>query len=286
MQEPERRTLNPGAGRLWNSSKTSQAGHLHHDAAERAITAGPRSYQLMLLAYREAGIAVPGTTTLTGRFRFSRLAAHKKYIWFKSLEPQVLMFPQSYVERVAELSQEKRHTFNFVGSLYLPRLFQYRKWILDFARENFEPDCYFCITSLEDHEGYEPLGLFDRTLWNSNQPIKHFVPKNAPYDERTFFDRKYFQVLANSRFTLCPRGDKPWSMRFFEAILSKSIPVVEDPAHCGRNDLERAIGYHCLTVRDRLEYRQDWVEDNYRRFIENQTLAARKPRRRRAGSGR
>lgn len=41
------------------------------------------------------------------------------------------------------------------------------------------------------------------------------------------FDLEYYQVLAKTQFTLCPRGDYLWSYRFFEAIICHSIPIVE-----------------------------------------------------------
>eukprot|EP00415_Alexandrium_ostenfeldii_P004438 UN4438 len=33
--------------------------------------------------------------------------------------------------------------------------------------------------------------------------------------------------MANSWFTLCPRGDRPWSHRLYEAVMSRSIGVVK-----------------------------------------------------------
>ncbi len=109
-----------------------------------------------------------------------------------------------------------------------------------------------------DH--YEPLGPYDRTLLNSESEEKRFVPKQTSLRDRTYFDPGYFGVMAQSQFTLCPRGDEPWSMRFFEAIMCRSIPIVEDPTHNGRNALEREIGYRFYTVDEELEYRPDWVE--------------------------
>ena len=48
---------------------------------------------------------------------------------------------------------------------------------------------------------------------------------------RTFpiksWDKEYFDLLARSRFVLCPSGDYVWSYRFFETILCGAIPVVE-----------------------------------------------------------
>ncbi len=88
----------------------------------------------------------------------------------------------------------------------------------------------------------------------------------------TFYDKHYFKTMKQSQFTLCPRGDSPWSMRFFECILSKSIPILETPSHAGRNFFERRIGYKYFLLSDKHEYREDWVEENFEKFIAHQTL--------------
>lgn len=236
------------------------------------VTAGPRSYQLMLMAYEEAALPVPGTRSLWGRRRFHTMPEDQRFLWFKDREPQVLLYPQSFVDRIVTLPHGKRYDFNFLGLLYPPNVLPHRRWIVDFAREHFGEDSYFCITSLEGCDAYEPLGSFDHTLTNATRGEKRLVPKEMPRKDRTTFDTTYFAVMAQSRFTLCPRGDMPWSMRFFESILCGSIPIVEERTHTGRNELERGIGYRYYRVGDTLYYHEDWVVENYRLFIENQTL--------------
>ena len=95
------------------------------------------------------------------------------------------------------------------------------------------------------------------------------IPSNFYYN----FDANYFEVLCRSKFTLCPAGDASWSIRFYEAILSKSIPIVESPIHTGRNQLEYLIDYkYYQSNENKYVYRLDWAEENYRKFIINQTL--------------
>ena len=212
------------------------------DGGDGFITAGPRSYQLMLMACEEAGLPLPGTSSLWGRLCFYLLPRRRRHVWLRRREPQILLYPRSYVERIQSLPSKKCHRFNFIGLLFPPDVFPYRKWILDFARRHFDRDSYFCITSLNGCDHYEPLGPYDRTLLNAESEEKRFVPKQTLLRDRTYFDPSYFGVIAQSQFTLCPRGDEPWSMRFFEAIMCRSIPIVEDPAHTGRNALERELG--------------------------------------------
>jgi hypothetical protein len=49
------------------------------------------------------------------------------------------------------------------------------------------------------------------------------------------WDHRYFNLLAKTQFSLCPRGDHVWTYRFFEAALCGSIPVIEayDPIYSG-----------------------------------------------------
>lgn len=239
------------------------------------IVGTKRSYQLMLRAYEEAGETIPGTGSIYGRLRFSRIPGDRRYSWFRFLEPQILLYPESYVRQISSLPQEKLYEFNFVGVLFPRNVFPNRKWTLDFARRHFDDNSYFCITSLADVEEYQPLGPFDRTLENQRRENPFFVPREVPVERRTYFDSRYFTVLSQSRFTLCPRGDTPWSMRFFESVLCRSIPIVEDPSHTGRNNLERAIGYRFYTIDQDLVYHEDWVEENYQRFLATQTLVRR-----------
>merc|ERR1719436_433333 len=85
----------------------------------------------------------------------------------------------------------------------------------------------------------------------------------------------YFQVLSHSNFTICPGGDREWSMRFYEAILAKSIPVIhnfeDDMSDC-RFEEVRWIGYHYLTLDMPLVYHPEWADQNLRLFLKYQTF--------------
>jgi Exostosin family len=184
----------------------------------------------------------------------------------ETVEPTILLFPRSFIERSAALPGEKAYDYCFVGSLYHPATFARRRWILDFARERFSEASYFLVTIHKDR--HASLGVFDYT----HQVSDVFVPRLHPADERAFFHEHYFEVLRRSCFTLCPAGDAPWSMRFFEAIMCQSIPIVSDRKHAGRNGREREIGYKFYTCGEEHVYRTDWAADNYDRFLRHQTL--------------
>jgi len=182
-----------------------------------------------------------------------------------------LLYPRSYLNQVNELPVDKLYDYNFVGSLYQQGTYESRKWIIDFAKNNFTDHSYYCVT--DPIKSYQSIGSFDCSL---EQLGKRFVPKNTSRDHRrTYFDADFFCIMKLSRFTLCPAGDAPWSMRFFEAIMCGSIPILERPLHSGRNRKERNIGYRYYLTDDQHLFREDWVEENYQRFLLVQTLTTR-----------
>lgn len=210
------------------------------------LAAGPRSIFLVNQAYDEEGRDVPDID--------ERVAQSK------------LLYPRSFVDAVNAMPSDKVHDYCFMGSLYRPETFQHRSWILDFARTRFTDRSYLQLS--EAPPEHEQLGSFDRT--GERQGV--FVPKEVEWADRAYFNPAYFQTLRRSQFALCPAGDMPWSMRFSEAIMCRSIPIVEDLKHTGRNDVERSIGYHALLIGEDHLYDEDLVEENYRLFLRHQTL--------------
>ena len=53
----------------------------------------------------------------------------------------------------------------------------------------------------------------------------------------------YFEKMCKSKFVLCPAGDAPWSFRFYEVLMCKSIPMVESWHHTYRTKEEATINY-------------------------------------------
>jgi len=82
------------------------------------------------------------------------------------------------------------------------------------------------------------------------------------------WDQRYFDILARSKFVLCPNGDYVWSYRFFEAILCGAIPVVEQDSPAYKGFL-----YHRL---DEPALAREWdggiAEENFARCIERITV--------------
>lgn len=191
----------------------------------------------------------------------------------------VSLFPESFVNEVQKIGFKKIIDYNFRGAVYIDeKTSENRKWVLDYAKNNFTRRSYFQATdwgarrrlasSLYLRRRHRKLGSFDYTFERTG-----FVPKDVDISKRGYFDPDYFKILCESEYTLCPAGDMPWSMRFYEAILCKSIPIVETLDHTGRNQLEYDIGYRYLLAGETLKsYPQDWADENFEKFIQHQTL--------------
>jgi len=74
--------------------------------------------------------------------------------------------------------------------------------------------------------------------------------------------------MCQSRFILCPAGDAPWSFRYYETLMCKSIPVVISSNHIYRTKEEATIPYRYILadkIGEIVEY-NDMVEVNTNLF--------------------
>lgn len=138
-----------------------------------------------------------------------------------------LLFPHAIVNYCRRLWNVKReHKFSFAGLIQSSR----KKLIEDWIKQNLSkniilPNVNSFFLRVNRYLSKLFFGNFcykrrigDLFLWSSDRgrvfPIKSW-------------DNNYFELLANTEFTLCPAGDFIWTYRFFEAILCGSIPVIE-----------------------------------------------------------
>lgn len=198
--------------------------------------------------------------------------------------------PWSWVERVRAMDHTKFHTYNFQGAQWWAMKlqeqgnwwpqFQARNWVMNFAEANFSAGDVLKITDIE--EGYKPIGDFDKS------DMKSYDSRNAATKAQNwesgdlqsylqYFDDSYFQVMAASNFTLCPGGDRPWSMRFYEAIMSGSIPILgSEEFDLSAPDLWPLLRvpykFYLLDSPEPFVYKKEWAEENMRLFIKYQTF--------------
>lgn len=196
------------------------------------------------------------------------------------IRPRIALYPRSFVEAVERLGPEKSIDFNFRGSVYEKSRRPNRQWVLQFAKRHFTDRSHFLATDRPARQltwrlcrRHRILGSFDYTFRSTG-----FVPKETVTLPRSHFDQDYFRIMRASEFTLCPAGDAPWSMRFHEAIMAGSIPILENAQHAGRNALEYAIGYRYYLMQDEpFVFRSAWTQENFQKFLRFQTLMLASP---------
>ena len=180
---------------------------------------------------------------------------------------KVAIFPSWWIEKIEALHQPKIIDFNFIGALRTDQLTEKnRQWVLDFAKKFFTESSYLQFTDVITRKTHKPIGPFDNTLTRNG-----FVPKEHPVHNRGYFDHFYYEVLCKSKYTLCPAGDSKWSMRFYEAIACKSIPITTDNDPF-RTVHEKKIGYFFFKRNTIAAYSRNQVDNNYNKFIDNQTF--------------
>lgn len=160
----------------------------------------------------------------------------------------VAKFAKKYCNDISNLAVSfsgKKHDFCFIGNIhsYLPR----REWVLRFAKSHFSPNSVFVHTNSD--ETWESLGDFDKSHEKKGFVAYLVQTREAQYrevEENEF----YFKTMCESKFILCPAGDAPWSFRFYETIMCKSIPIVETVHHTYRTQEEKEFDYAYLLAND------------------------------------
>jgi len=198
--------------------------------------------------------------------------------WYGAAVPKV---PQSVVESVMALrnaSSGKPSKYNFQGSVFgytSVKSFRRRTWVVPFAMKHFSDDDVLFISDVPAN--YAPLGPYDKSNERDG-----YRPRDHPLGQRDIgFDADYYQIMVQSQFTLCPGGDSPWSMRFYEAILAGSIPVIDTVEHALDNyDVSfwfDQIGYTYFTTSQVTNLTlsnaelEDIADSNYKLMLQYQT---------------
>jgi hypothetical protein len=71
--------------------------------------------------------------------------------------------------------------------------------------------------------------------------------------------------MARAQFVLCPNGDFTWTYRFFESIIFRAIPIIEDYTH-------HYDGYYYYTPNDTPIYDEDMVNSNLEKLKKEMML--------------
>ena len=80
------------------------------------------------------------------------------------------------------------------------------------------------------------------------------------------YDKEYFDRMAQTKFALVPNGMSfKWSYRFFEAVMSCAIPIVEE-------HIPLYNGYKYFLMSEAHEYRKDYIAHNLKKFTNDLTI--------------
>ena len=178
----------------------------------------------------------------------------------------------------------KMYDYCFIGAYRIdPDTRRNRQWIVPFIRKHFTNQSFLQFTDdktkgidqITGRSSYRPMGAYDYTLVR-----KGFVPKyiRERIRDRNYFDVEYFDTMSKCRFCLTPAGDRFYSMRFLEALMTKCIPIVNSNQEVFRSPREAKINYYYYLTnqvrksKGNLQYVESWVDMNFETFLRQHTL--------------
>lgn len=175
--------------------------------------------------------------------------------------PPIAIFSHQYYRDLYVLDRTKKYDYCFIGSIKSAE--NERKWIIEFAKNKFTANSYFINT--DKPKNWTKLGSFDKTNENIGYNPK-VMQNNQSRDVQFRYVHEnlyYFNIMAQSKFILCPRGDAPWSFRFYESLMCGAIPIVQTWHHTYRTAEESVIPYkYQLSNQETFQYNDDIVKEN------------------------
>ena len=197
-----------------------------------------------------------------------KMAYYEKNIDIKDINLDYAIFPKKWYMNV-NCNQRKKFDFIFIGTLKIDnKTFINRKWIIPFIKKKFTKNSYLQFTDKKTKKNHKEMGRFDKTL-----KINGFVPREVSLNKINYFDKNYYNKLSQSLFCLCPAGESMYSMRFYEAIMCKSIPIVSSVDETFRSKAESKLDYkYYLKNSNNFIYKKEWADHNYNLFLKYHTL--------------
>ena len=155
--------------------------------------------------------------------------------------PPYALFSHKYFNELNSLNKEKIYDYCFIGSIN--SCYEKRKWVIEFAKKHFTSNSIFVNT--DKNPKWKLLGEFDYSHNSFGYcPKEQKDNQSRECQYRVIQDNLYyFTNMCQSKFTLCPSGDAPWSFRFYETLMCSSIPIVDSYHHTYRTLEESEIDY-------------------------------------------
>lgn len=154
---------------------------------------------------------------------------HEKGLCYLDDKEYRLTFPLRYFHVIKDIPKEKRYEYTFTG-----KKTEARAWVEEFAGD----------------------------------ALINFTEKGREV-AKDYLDVAYYRTMCQSKFTLCPAGDFKWTYRFFEAIMCKSIPIVERQ---GADPSMKGFVYFLQDERSTHYYSAKICDNNYRLLVARHSL--------------
>mmetsp|Transcript_5473 Transcript_5473/g.12031 ORF Transcript_5473/g.12031 Transcript_5473/m.12031 type:complete len:336 (+) Transcript_5473:85-1092(+) len=188
--------------------------------------------------------------------------------------PKVSSTFVSQVVALKAANNTKTSNYNFQGALERTEDITgpWRQWVIKFVKHHFSDDDVFVAS--DEFGKTNTWGPYDHT-----NDVEHYDVAQEKLEFPLTMDPTYYQTMIQSNFTLCPGGYIPWSMRFYEAILAGSIPVIAEEGndYSSKAFWFNQLGYKYFTVDQVVNLKASSAElkriadDNYQLFLKYQT---------------
>jgi hypothetical protein len=180
--------------------------------------------------------------------------------------PPLAIFSKKYYNDINILNHDKVYDFCFIGSINSN--YEARKWVIEFAKKHFTKDSIFINT--DSDKNWVSLGDFDYTNKMTGFCPKSQLDNSSKHVQYRVVNENllYFLSMCRSKYVLSPAGDAPWSFRFYEILMCKSVPIVSSWHHTYRTREESDIPYKYVLNSDILsdiDY-NDYVSENSKLF--------------------
>jgi hypothetical protein len=178
------------------------------------------------------------------RFVFLRTSAYKSLLASNEHIMPAIVEDLGAVHGAEPLSIQGKVQIGFVGYAGLPDYFAYVKYLVrNYIRRSGprRQGLYFRRSAMDalKHDSRFQTAFIERKTFSANKKTISLDPAQAR--------REYIDNIKQNHFTLCPRGDGNFSLRFYEVLSLGRIPILIDTDVT--LPLEHSINYDEFIVR-------------------------------------
>lgn len=189
---------------------------------------------------------------------------------------KVPKLPRSMVEPILQMYRKKTIRYLFTGRFYVEN--PNREWVALFVNKTFsnKSNDYFRALDSWDYSKNTARDLVGPYDYSQNQTGGFSSNDCGGKCLDTVMELSYWDTMKQSQFVLCPGMSGAYSLRFYEAMLTKTIPVINayetDWETRGTTIMMKKIGYGNKMAKDAPHsYDEEMADLNLKKFIRYQT---------------